>query len=80
MKKEYDFSHGERGRFFSGEATINLPIYLEMDNRDFYEEIAARSNKDISIVVNELLRADRRIIEGAASSQTQPTPQPSASK
>jgi len=28
MKEEYDFSNGERGKFYHKDATFNLPIYL----------------------------------------------------
>ena len=29
MKKEYDFSNGERGKFHSPNVKLNLPVYLE---------------------------------------------------
>jgi len=28
MKSEYDFSKGERGKFFRKNAQLNLPVYL----------------------------------------------------
>ena len=28
MKQEYDFSKGERGRFYHESAKLNLPVYL----------------------------------------------------
>jgi hypothetical protein len=31
MKKEYDFSKGERGKFCRGDVQLNLPVYLEPD-------------------------------------------------
>lgn len=65
MKKEYDFSKGKRGRFYKEDATLYLPIYLDIDNRAFVEEIAARKNLDVSVVVNELIRTDRKIISTA---------------
>ncbi|MCU0286452.1 MAG: hypothetical protein MUF15_08630 [Acidobacteria bacterium] len=34
MKDEYDFSKGERGKFFRKNIKINLPIYLEPDIRE----------------------------------------------
>jgi hypothetical protein len=61
MKKEYDFSRGERGKFYNPEAQLNLPIYLDADNLSFVERIAERKNLDITTVVNELLRSDREI-------------------
>ena len=35
MRKEYDFSKGERGKFFRPGAKLNLPVYLEPDLRDY---------------------------------------------
>jgi hypothetical protein len=29
VRKEYDFSKGERGKFYRDEARLNLPVYLE---------------------------------------------------
>lgn len=65
MKNEYDFSKGERGRFYRDDVTLHLPIYLDVDNRAFVEEIAARKNLDVSVVVNELIRTDRKIVNTA---------------
>lgn len=38
MKKEYDFSKGERGKFFRPGAKLNLPVYLEPDLRDYFPD------------------------------------------
>lgn len=38
MKKEYDFSKGERGKFFRRGAKLNLPVYLEADLRDYFPD------------------------------------------
>ena len=40
MRKEYDFSQGERGKFFKKDAKFNLPVYLEDDILDYLENIA----------------------------------------
>ena len=58
MKKEYDFSKGERGKFFNPQAKINLPIYLEPDIDAFIRAQAVKKNKDAESLVNELLRRD----------------------
>ncbi|MBF0240459.1 MAG: hypothetical protein HQM12_22380 [SAR324 cluster bacterium] len=63
MKKEYDFSKGERGKFYNQDARFNLPVYLDDDNLDFVEKIAERKNIDITTVVNELLRTDKQLAE-----------------
>lgn len=61
MKKEYDFSRGERGKFYNAEAKINLPIYLEPENHAFVENIAKKKHSDLTTVVNELIKSDIRI-------------------
>lgn len=63
MKKEYDFSKGERGKFYRPEATFNVPIYLEPENQSFVEDIAQKRKSDMSQVVNELIKTDRKIAE-----------------
>lgn len=42
MKKEYDFSKGERGKFHRSDAELELPIYLDADLRE-YETTQGRS-------------------------------------
>ena len=59
MKKEYDFSKGEQGKFYSPDAQLNIPVYLDSENFSFVEEIAEKKNKDVSTVVNELIKSDR---------------------
>jgi hypothetical protein len=61
MKKEYDFSQGERGKFYNPDAQFNLPIYLDSENLSFVEKIAKRKESDISTIVNELIRSDREL-------------------
>ena len=38
MKKEYDFSKGERGKFYRPDIQLNLPVYLEPDLRDYFPD------------------------------------------
>jgi len=38
MKKEYDFSKGERGKFYKPDAQLNLPVYLEPDLREYFPD------------------------------------------
>jgi len=63
MKKEYDFSKGERGKFFKPDITINLPIYLDPEVLPVIEQIAEKKNTDLSTVVNDLIRSDLMIAE-----------------
>ena len=63
MKEEYDFSKGERGKFFNDNIKLNLPVYLDDDVLEFVEKIAKRKNIDIQTVVNQLLKSDIKIAE-----------------
>lgn len=54
MKQEYDFSKGERGKFFRPGAELNIPVYLEPDVAKVFRNSAA---------VSEALRTLLRISE-----------------
>jgi hypothetical protein len=38
MKKEYDFSKGERGKFYRQSAQLNIPVYLEPDLHKYFPD------------------------------------------
>ena len=63
MRKEYDFSKGERGKFYRPDTKLNIPIYLDDRISAFIDKIAAKKGVDRSSVVNELLRGDMKIAE-----------------
>jgi hypothetical protein len=63
MREEYDFSKGERGKFYQRDAKMNLPIYLDEEVMAFIEKIAQKKGTDMSSVVNKLLRGDMLISE-----------------
>lgn len=63
MKAEYDFSKAERGKFYHAEAVFSFPVYLESDVNDFLSKLAERKQIDLQDLVNELLRADMRLIQ-----------------
>lgn len=61
MKDEYDFSKGQRGKFYTEGAQLNLPVYLDADVLSFVERIARKRRCDVSTVVNELLKSDMEL-------------------
>lgn len=67
MKEEYDFSKGERGKFYHPDVKLNIPIYLDEEVLAFIEKIAAKKGVDRSSVVNDLLRGDIKIAEAMES-------------
>jgi hypothetical protein len=42
MKKEYDFSKGECGKFYHPDAELNLPVFLDPDVAAFLRELAEK--------------------------------------
>ena len=63
MKAKYDFSKGERGKFYNPKAVFNLPIYLEKDVDAFIRKLADETGKDVEELVNELLRGNMQLIQ-----------------
>ena len=63
MKNEYDFSQGERGRFYHPDAEFNLPIYLEPEISEFVKKLATDKQVDMSSMVNSLLKSNKVLIE-----------------
>lgn len=63
MRKEYDFSKGERGKFYRPDMKLNIPIYLDEEVLAFVDKISSKKGLDRSTVVNELLRGDIKIAQ-----------------
>lgn len=63
MKKEYDFSKGERGKFFRKGAQLQLPVYLDADVRDYLQERAQAKGVEVARLVNDLLKREIELIE-----------------
>ena len=60
MKKEYDFSKGERGKFYRPGVELNIPVYLEADVAEVVRERARKKDVSIEALVNDWLRRDIR--------------------
>ena len=67
MKKEYDFSKGERGKFYRPATELNIPVYLEPDVAKVVQERAKKRRSDIGAVVTEWLSKDIRTSAKRAS-------------
>lgn len=65
MKEKYDFSKGERGKFYNPNAVFRFPIYLEPDVNDFLSKLADKKKVDIQVLVNEWLRASIKTAQTA---------------
>jgi hypothetical protein len=63
MKREYDFSKGERGKFYRQDAKFNIPIYLDKDVLTFLSEKANSKGVEVSQLINDILRKDIDLFE-----------------
>ena len=63
MKDEFDFSKGERGKFFRPDAELRLPIYLNADVQAYLAERAAQKGIPLGEMVNALLKQEIQMIE-----------------
>jgi len=67
MEKEYDFSKGERGKFYNKNALFHLPVYLEPEVESFIMKLANEQKTTVSQIVNSLLFKDKELIELAGT-------------
>ena len=63
MKAEYDFSKGERGKFYHPDIELNLPVYLEPEIADFMRTLAGKKDTDVETIVNDWLRRNIGFIQ-----------------
>ena len=63
MKKQYDFSKGEQGKFYRPGAILKVPIYLDDDLVAFLEEYAKEKKADLQTAVNDILRHNKDMLQ-----------------
>lgn len=63
MKDEYDFTGAEQGKFYRPLEELDIPIYLDKDNKDYFISRIRGRKKPLSLneVVNALVRKDIEI-------------------
>lgn len=69
MKKQYDFSKGVKGKFYISENDIQLPVYLDKKNQDYFLNLAREKNVEVSKLVNFVLTKERELIDEVVSKQ-----------
>ena len=63
MKEEYDFSKGERGKFFRPDVELRIPVYLQKDIAEFLQKLAKEKDSDVETIVNDWLRRNISLVE-----------------
>ena len=74
MKREYDFSKGERGKFYRPDTELYVPIYIEPDIMDVLREFSEKKGVEVATIVNEWIKKDISIVETITQSHTPITP------
>jgi len=67
MKAKYDFSKGERGKFYRPDAVFSFPVYLEPDVDEFMSKLAEEKDVDVQQLINEWLRANIKLVQSVQS-------------
>ncbi|MFA5928003.1 MAG: hypothetical protein WC838_01710 [Candidatus Margulisiibacteriota bacterium] len=63
MKKEYDFAKAEQGKYYRPQDQLVLPIYLEKNINSFYNKLAGARNRDLSKLINNVLKKEMEVIK-----------------
>ena len=63
MKKEYDFTNAEQGRFYRPIEELDIPIYLDDEVKKFFIKKMQKKPSDFSLtkVINSLIKQDIEI-------------------
>jgi hypothetical protein len=61
MKKEYNFSKAEKGKFYRPENEIEIPIYLDKKVKEYYQSLSENKNVDLNRIINSILEKEMEI-------------------
>ncbi|MBI5810085.1 MAG: hypothetical protein HZB21_02695 [Deltaproteobacteria bacterium] len=67
MKKEYDFSRGERGKFFRPDLELYLPIYLDRDTMKTLLRFSEEKGVGVESIVKDWIKKDISIVKAVMS-------------
>ena len=60
MKKEYDFTDAEQGKFYRPIEELDIPIYLDKEIKDFFLKNVQYKDSNFSLnkIINSLIKKD----------------------
>ena len=63
MKKEYDFTDAEQGKFYRPIEELDIPIYLDKEVKNFFIKNLKNKSNDFSLnkIINALIKQDIEI-------------------
>jgi len=63
MRKEYDFSKAQQGKFYRPIEELEIPIYLDKKVKDFFSKKALDKNIELDKVINVILRKEMEMLK-----------------
>ena len=63
MRKEYDFSKAEQGKFYRPVEELEIPIYLDKRVKEFYAKKALARNIELDKVINTILSKEMEMLK-----------------
>ncbi len=71
MKKEYDFTNAEQGRFYRPLEELDIPIYLDKEVKNFFLENLRDKDSRFSLneIINSVIKKDIEISRKLLSEQ-----------
>ena len=56
MTEQFDFSKGDRGKFYRQDAVLHIPIYLDPDVEQAIQAMAESTGQNMGALINDRLR------------------------
>ena len=63
MRKEYDFSKAQQGKFYRPIEKLEIPIYLDKKVKNFFSKKALDKNIELDKVINIILRKEMEMLK-----------------
>ncbi len=63
MKKEYDFSKAEQGKFYRPIEELKIPIYLDKEVAGFFSRKALNLHIELDNIINTILRKEMEVLK-----------------
>ena len=63
MKREYDFSKAEQGKFYRPVEKLEIPVYLDKEVNEFFVKAASKKNVGLDKIVNTILRKEMEMLK-----------------
>lgn len=63
MKKEYDFSNAEQGKFYRRIEKLEIPVYLDKEIKEFFNKTASKKKIGLDKMINTILRKEMEMLK-----------------